>query len=86
MGQQPEQDGVWTFTDTEPSGTAVSYEAWASETGDFAGEEIWLGVLEDADAITIKNRWYKVRARLSANAALSSTPTVDEITATFADG
>lgn len=86
MDQQPERDGVWTLTDTLPVDTFTNYEAWASEIGEFRGEEVWLGPIADTDAIEIKMRWYKVQARLTANAALDQTPTVDLIQASFADG
>lgn len=86
MDQQPEQDGAWTLSITNPVGTAIKFEAWASETGHFSGEETYLYPIIDGDAITIKTRWYKVKATLYANGVKDATPRVDEITATFTNG
>lgn len=86
MTQQPEQAGEWTLTDTLPTDTSIDYEAWASETGDFLGEEMSIGTVLDADPITLKARYYKLKATLNANPEKTLTPSLDEISIAFNEG
>lgn len=86
MDQQPERDGYWTLTDTTPADSTVTYEAWASETGHFMGEEMPIGAVIDTDDITLKTRYYKIKATLTAATGLAQTPSIDAITITFDDG
>ena len=84
--QQPERDGSWTLTDTTPGDSTVVYQAWASEINEFSGEEVWLGIIEDGDPVTIKTRFYKISARLKADSGLAQTPSIDAISISFPDG
>lgn len=86
MDQQPEQNGVWSLSDTEPSDSSVTYEAWASETGHFQGEQMPIGAVVHNDPITLKTRWYMIKCTLNASTDLLSTPQVNIITITFSEG
>ncbi len=86
MTQQPERDGVWTIDDTIPADTSIIYEAWASETGDFQGEEMSIGAVVNTDPITLKARYYKIVATLTPSPGFTVTPSIDEIKITFNDG
>lgn len=86
LGQQPDQPGTWTFTTTAPYGTTITCEAWASEMGLFQGEEVPLGTIVTAQAVSILTRFYKVRATLNANGTKNATPKLDSITLNFANG
>lgn len=86
MTQQPERDGEWSFTDTIPGGTSIVYEADASETGDFLGEHLPIGVVNDTDPITLKARYYRIRATMTPNIDFSVSPSIEEIAITFDDG
>lgn len=86
MTQQPERDGVWTLTDATPGDTSIAYAAEASETGDFLGEEMDIGAVVDSDPITLKTRYYKIKAILNASTDLKKTPSIDEIKVTFDNG
>ena len=83
LGTTPVVDGVWVFRDTAPLETTVSYEAWASHTGSFSGEELYLGTVEDGQPITVRRRYYRVRAVLSTTNR-AKTPMVHSIRAYFA--
>jgi len=91
MGQQPEREGTFNYTDDGPwaAPEGITYELWASELGLFAGEETKLegsgigGLWVTGDPITVKTRYYKVRANLTANGAKDSTPVLSDITISF---
>lgn len=83
VGQTPPNDGTWTLSDTTPDNSTVTYVAWASDTGAFGGEETSLGTIVDQDDITVKERYYRVKATLNANSARILTPTVHDIYTTF---
>lgn len=86
MTQQPERDGEWSFDDTIPAGTSIVYEADASETGDFLGEHMPVGVVNDGDPITLKARYYRIRATMTPDDEYSVSPSIEEIKITFDDG
>lgn len=86
MSQQPEEIGTWEFSVTTPAGTNISFIAYASETGDFMGEEIYLGEVENGSNIITRTRWYKVVAKLYPNEARTATPTIDKIKVVFPNG
>lgn len=82
LGTTPRKDGEWIFEDTVPTGTSITYRAWASHTGEFTGEETDLGTVQDGDPITVRRRYYRVRAELSTtNTSLS--PVLHSISAYF---
>jgi hypothetical protein len=83
LGQQPEQNGKWTFELTTPSTTSVVFTAWASETGQFIGEEMILGEVENNDPISIKTRFYKIHATLTASNDQTQTPAINRIYISF---
>jgi len=62
---------------------SIAYEAWGSATGAFAGEETYLGVIEDGDEITQLFRYYRVKARLSSSNDRADTPRLQSIVASF---
>ncbi len=84
LGQTPARDGEWVLEDTVPMGTSMAYQGWASDTGAFNGEEVSLGTIEDGDAITVKKRYYRVRADLSTTDP-GQTPVLYSIKAYFPD-
>ena len=83
MGQQPERDGAWTLETTTPTGTSVSFTAHASETGEFGGEEMPLGTVIANDPITIKARFCKIHAILTASPSRAQTPAINRIKISF---
>jgi N-acetylneuraminic acid mutarotase len=83
LGSTPTVDGLWKFQNLLPSGTSITYEAWASDTGSFAGEETSLGTVVDGQAITVRKRYYRVKATLTANTAQDASPTLRSIMARF---
>ncbi len=82
IGEVPIDNGEWIIEDTQPSGTSLAYQAWASDTGAFAGEEVSLGAIHDGAPITVLKRYYRVRADFSATNR-SFTPTLQRIKANF---
>lgn len=82
LGETPEVAGEWYIEDLRPTGTGISYQAWASDTGAFAGEEVSLGTIQDGDPISVLKRYYRVRADLSATNQ-SYTPSLQRIKALF---
>lgn len=83
LGETPANDGEWVLSDIQPAGTSITYQAWASTTGAFTGEETDLGAIVDGDPITNLKRYYRVKATLTANGDLSVSPTVQGIRADF---
>ena len=83
MGQTPTNDGEWVLDDIQPSGTSITYQAWASSTGAFAGEETDLGAITDGTVITNLKRYYRVKATLTASSDGSQTPTLHSIKCIF---
>lgn len=86
MTQQPEGAGEWNFILTKPMGTSISFKAYASETGEFMGEEIYIGEVVSGAQITTKARWYKVVATLFSDEQRSATPAIDKIKVVFPNG
>lgn len=83
VGSTPTNNGEWVIEDIVPTGTTLTYQAWASATGAFAGEETDLGAIVDGDAITNLKRYYRVKATLTANGDQSVSPTLQSIKADF---
>lgn len=83
VGSTPTVDGVWKFEHLVPNGTSITYEAWASDTGAFTGEETSLGIVIDGQAITVRKRYYRVKATLFSDYAYGTTPTLGSIMARF---
>ncbi len=83
FGSAPTVDGIWRFQNLIPLGTSITYEAWASDTGLFAGEEESLGFVTSNQAITVRKRYYRVKATHYANTALDTIPTLQSIMARF---
>ncbi len=82
LGEVPLGAGEWVLGNIEPPGTSITYQAWASDTGAFAGEEVALGTIQDGDPITVLRRYYRVRADFSATDG-SFTPTLQSVKASF---
>lgn len=82
LGETPVGDGEWILEDMQPAGTSLAYQAWASDTGAFGGEETNLGTIQDGQAITVLKRYYRVRADFTATNR-SYTPTLQRIKANF---
>lgn len=82
LGSVPVVNGEWFFEDTTPAGTSVTYMAWASDTGAFAGEETSLGTVVDGNAINTLKRYYKVKATLTTNNT-DVVPSLQRINAQF---
>lgn len=85
LGSTPTVNGEWQLSTIEPDDSSLTFEAWSSATGAFAGEEASLGTIVDGDAITDLKRYYKVEATFTANTNRDETPTLNSITAYFAD-
>ena len=86
LGSTPTGNGEWIIEDIKPTGTTLTYQAWASATGAFAGEEINLGAIVDATPITNLKRYYRVKATFGANGDQSLSPSIQSIKATFLEG
>ncbi len=82
IGQTPVEPGEWSFSDVVPAYTTLVYEAWASNTGAFAGEETSLGTVHDGDAISLLKRYYMVKASFSTTND-AYTPVLQSIRASF---
>ena len=85
LGSVPTAPGEWSIGDVVPAGTSLTYEAWSSSTGLFAGEEIYLGFIVDGDAITDLKRYYRVKASFVSNPLRDKTPILSSIIADFAE-
>lgn len=83
LGSTPADDGEWELIDVRDGGTTIAYQAWASATGAFAGEETNLGTIVDGDAITNLKRYYKITATLTASTDRLTTPKVIKVKANF---
>lgn len=83
LGATPPNSGEWQFDDVLATGTSITYAAWASDTGAFAGEETSLGTVLDGDPIIILKRYYRVKATLYANSNQTQTPILRSIKANF---
>jgi len=83
LGQTPEREGEWRFQMNVPSDSDVDIYAWASETGAFSGEQMYLGCLLGGEAVTAKARWYKVRVELFASSDNAWTPEVYQAGVSF---
>lgn len=83
LGSTPADPGEWELIDVRDGGTTIAYQAWASATGAFAGEETNLGTIVDGDAITNLKRYYKITATLTASTDRLTTPKVIKIKANF---
>lgn len=82
IGQTPTDPGEWSFSDVVPTYTALVYEAWASDSGAFSGEEVSLGVIQDGYAISTLKRYYMVKASFAATND-AYTPVLQSIKAAF---
>jgi len=85
LGSVPTVPGELILKDIRPAGTSIVYEAWGSDTGAFAGEETYYGVVVDGQVIpsSALRRYYRVKASLSTTDK-SFTPTLQSIKASFA--
>ncbi len=83
LGTTPLDPGEWEFSDIRDGETTIVYQAWASATGAFAGEETSLGTIADGDLITNLKRYYKITATLSASADNLVTPKILKLKANF---
>lgn len=84
-GSTPLQKGEWVLGFNEPIGTSITFEAWASATGAFAGEEISLGTIEDGDLITELKRYYRVKATFTSDSTRIKSPILYHIIADFSE-
>jgi hypothetical protein len=84
LGSAPTVDGEWLLTASVPAGTSLTYQAWASDTGAFAGEETDLGAIVDGDAIIVRERYYRVKVTFTSDSTQDFTPTLKSIVADFA--
>lgn len=82
LGEVPPGTGEWVIENIEPPGTSITYQAWASDTGAFAGEEVSLGAIQDGDQITVLKRYYRVRADLTTTDE-SFSPALQSVKANF---
>ena len=82
LGEVPPGTGEWVLENIEPPATSIVYQAWASDTGAFAGEEVNLDTIQDGDPITVLRRYYRVRADLSTSDA-SFSPALQSVKANF---
>lgn len=82
LGETPSSTGEWFIEDTRPENTSITYEAWASDTGAFSGEETSLGEIEDGDLITVLKRYYRVKATLETTDG-GYSPAVQRIKSQF---
>jgi len=83
LGAVPTVNGEWVLSDITPASTTLTYQAWGSATGAFAGEETALGTILDGDAITQLFQHYEVKTTFATTDTLE-TPTLESIKATFA--
>lgn len=83
IGSVPTVDGEWQLSDVKPSDSALTYEAWYSTTGAFAGEEVSIGAIVDGDAITDLIRYWLVKATFTPNTTRDQTPILRAIRADF---
>lgn len=83
LGQTPIDNGEWVLSDIRDNGSSVSYQAWSSTTGVFAGEETNLGTIVDGTVITDLKRYYKITATLTASADNMTSPHIQKIKANF---
>src|SRR3990170_5551662 len=81
-GGVPPGTGEWVLENIEPPATSIVYQAWASDTGAVAGEEVGLGAIQDGDPITVLRRYYRVRADLSTTDG-SFSPALQSLKANF---
>ncbi len=82
IGQTPTDPGEWSFSDVVPAYTSLVYEAWASDSGAFTGEETSLGVIQDGYVISVLKRYYMVKASFG-NTNDAYTPVLQSIKAAF---
>jgi hypothetical protein len=82
VGLIPSHDGEWSFGDLRPGGSLLVYEAWSSPTGVFGGEETYVGIVVDGQAITDKKRYYRVKASFTRGTN-GDTPILQSIKASF---
>jgi len=85
LGSIPTVDGEVILTDIRPANTNIIYEAWGSNTGAFAGEELYMGVVVDGQKVPsgAYRRYFRVKATLSTTDQ-SYTPTLNSIKVAFA--
>lgn len=83
LGLTPADPGEWVLEDIRDDGSSISYQAWSSATGAFAGEETNLGTIVDGQTISNLKRYYKVTATLTASADNLTTPKVLKIKGNF---
>lgn len=83
LGQTPLDPGEWVIEDVRDAGSGISYQAWSSATGAFAGEETPLGTIEDGQEITDLKQFYKITCSLTASADRLTSPRILKIQANF---
>lgn len=83
LGLTPADPGEWVLEDIRDDGSSISYQAWSSATGAFAGEETSLETIVDGQTIADLKQYYKVTATLTPSADNLSSPKVLKIKANF---
>jgi hypothetical protein len=83
VGSTPTVDGEWQITNIVPDDGTITYQAWASDTGLFTGEETNLGTIVDGTPITVLKRYYRVKASFTANTSQDRTPVLQGVIASF---
>jgi hypothetical protein len=83
FGSTPTINGEWEFNDTTPNVSDITFEAWASDTGAFAGEETSLGTVVDGDPITVLEQYYRVKATFIPDSTGLQSPRLHSILAKF---
>jgi len=83
MGQCPEREGEWSVQAYLPSDCGACIYAWASETGAFSGEQMYLGGVLDGGKTAARARWYKIRVELSASSDLVWSPEIYSVGLSF---
>ncbi|GEM_PF-3522989 len=81
LGQQPEQDGEITISREQGGVSKVYVYIYASETGNFEGEEMYVGNMADSDDIAVKTRFYKISVHLQGSPG--NIPKLDSVKINF---
>ncbi len=83
VGSTPTVDGEWQITNIVPDNGTITYQAWASDSGLFTGEETNLGAIVDGTPIIVLKRYYRVKASFTANTSQDRTPVLQGVIASF---
>jgi len=85
VGQTPTVNGEWILEYKVSLNCTIFFEAWASDTGAFAGEETSIGTIVDGDTITVLERYYRIRTTLNADTSGFYSPFLNSIQAEFVE-